>query len=254
MAEKISGIVITYNEQENIEQCLKSLSRVAEEIIVVDSFSTDNTENICSKFENVRFFKREFDGYSSQKNFAFGKASHPKVLSLDADEVLSDELINSIILVKANWGHDGYYCNRLNNYCGKWIHHGGWYPDSKLRLWDIRKGAWDDSIVHEKVILSPGSTVGYLKGDILHYSYKTISAHIAQLNQFTELSALQMHNQNKIATITDIILRPVWKFIHAYFLKRGFCDGYYGFVVSAILSFTTFLKYVKLRELNKKSC
>jgi glycosyltransferase involved in cell wall biosynthesis len=246
--EKISAVVITYNEEKNIERCIKSLLPAVEEIIVVDSFSTDGTEEICSKFEKVHFYKHKFDGFSSQKNWAFGKVSSPIVLSLDADEVVSEELLKSICLVKKNWTHDGYYCNRLNNYCGKWIRNGGWYPDSKLRVWDIRKGVWDDSIVHEKVKIKPGASIGYLKGDIHHYSYTTISEHILQANKFTELAALQAYNQNKSSSIVKIITRPTWKFFQDYIVKRGFLDGYYGLIIAVISSFTTFLKYIKLRE------
>jgi glycosyltransferase involved in cell wall biosynthesis len=246
--EKISAVVITYNEEKCIERCINSLLPAVEEIIVVDSFSTDATEEICSKFEKVHFYKRKFDGFSSQKNWAFKKISYPIVVSLDADEVISDELLKSICLAKKNWIHDGYYCNRLNNYCGKWIRNGGWYPDSKLRLWDIRKGIWDDTIVHEKVKIESGASIGYLKGDILHYSYNTISEHISQANKFTELAALQAYNQNKNPSIFKIITRPPWKFFQDYIVKRGFLDGYYGFIIAVISSFTTFLKYIKLRE------
>jgi glycosyltransferase involved in cell wall biosynthesis len=249
---KISGVVITYNEEKNIERCLKSLLLAVEEVIVVDSFSNDSTEDICSKFERVKFFKRRFDGYSSQKNWAFEKISYPIVLSLDADEALSDELLVSINNVKSQWDCQGYYCNRLNNYCGKWIRNGDWYPDKKLRLWDIRRGAWDDAIVHEKVTLDADAVIGHLKGDILHYSYNAICEHITQANKYSELAALQAFNHKKRMSVVKILARPFWNFFHSYLIKRGFRDGFYGFVIATIASFTTFLKYVKLHELHTK--
>jgi len=249
--EKISGVVITFNEERNIERCIKSLLPAVDEIIVVDSFSTDNTENICSQFEMIRFYKRKFDNYSSQKNSAIEKLSYSKVLSLDADEVISEELLQSILFAKNNWKYDGYYCHRLNNYCGKWIKYGEWYPDSKLRLWDIRKGAWDDKNVHEKVKLVSGARIGTLKGDLHHYSYTSISEHITQLNKYTELAVAQAFRKKKTVSVLEIVIRPIWRFFSGFIIKRGICDGYYGFVISTISSFTTFLKYCKLHELNK---
>jgi glycosyltransferase involved in cell wall biosynthesis len=249
--EKISAVVITYNEEKNIERCINSLLPAVEEIIVVDSFSTDGTEEICSKFEKVHFYQRKFDGFSSQKNWAFGKISFPIVLSLDADEVISEELLKSINSAKKEWTHDGYFCNRLTNYCGKWIRNGGWYPDTKLRLWDIRKGCWDDALIHEKVAMKNDAHIGFLKGDILHYSYNSIAEHVLQTNRFTDLNAQYAFEMKKKSSVMQILLRPLWKFFSDYFVKRGFLDGYYGLVVTMISAFATFLKYVKLRELNK---
>ena len=137
----ISAVIITYNEEKNLERCIESVRDIADEIVIVDSFSTDRTKEICKKYE-LHFIEHKFEGHIQQKNWAITQAKYPHILSLDADEVLSDRLKESIREVKENWTHDGYYFNRLTNYCGKWIRHCGWYPDRKLRLWDSRKGRW----------------------------------------------------------------------------------------------------------------
>lgn len=249
---KITAVVITYNEEARIAQCIQSLILVADEIIVVDSYSTDTTSLQCKNLGVLRFIEHPFEGYGAQKNFGIEQASHDLILSLDADEVLSDSLIESIKTLKnKSTLFDAYFCNRLNNYCGKWIRHGGWYPDRKLRLWDRRNGLWDDSPVHENVKLDAGASVGVLHGDILHYSYTSVTDHIRQLNNYTDLSAKQMMIKGKRGTICTALFRSIWKFIHDYCIKLGILDGYYGFVVAVISSFTTFLKYVKLVELRK---
>ena len=130
---KLSAVIITFNEEEHLEKCLSSLQNIADEIVVVDSYSTDGTKKICKDF-GVRFIEQKFLGYKEQKNFALTQAKYDYILSLDGDEALSDTLKKSILEVKNNWNKDGYYCNRLNNYCGQWIRHSDWYPDRKLRL------------------------------------------------------------------------------------------------------------------------
>ena len=133
MPLKLSAVIITFNEEAHLEKCLTSLENLADEILVVDSHSTDSTKLICQRF-NVRFLEQKFLGYREQKNFALEKAKYDYILSLDGDEALSETLKNSILEVKKNWIKDGYYCNRMNNYCGQWIKNSDWYPDRKLRL------------------------------------------------------------------------------------------------------------------------
>jgi len=248
--EKISLVIITFNEEKNIEKCLQSAIDVVDDIVVVDSFSTDKTEEICNKY-NVRFVKHKFEGHIEQKNWAITQAKYPCVLSLDADEVLSEELKKSILAVKNNWDCDGYYFNRLTNYCGKWIKHTGWYPDRKLRLWKSDKGSWTGMNPHDKFELVEGATKKYLKGDLLHYSYHSISQHILQVDKFTTIIAQANHNKGKRTNIFKIIFHPVWKFKHDYILKLGFLDGYYGFVISIISAFAIFSKHIKLKEITK---
>jgi hypothetical protein len=147
---------------------------------------------------------------------------------------------------------DGYYFNRLNNYCGKWIKHCGWYPDRKLRLWDSRKGKWTGINPHDKYELNQGSVENFLEGDLLHYSYYTIYQHVEQANKFSEIQAKDYFNNGKSTNIFDILIRPAWKFLRCYIINAGFLDGFYGFVICMITAHSTFLKYAKLRQLIKK--
>lgn len=251
MQVKLSVVIISYNEEKDIERCLKSVKGVADEIVVVDSFSTDKTEEICRNY-NVKFVQHKFDGHIEQKNWAITQATYPHVLSLDSDEALDEMLQSSIKAVKDDWKFDGYEMNRLTNYCGKWIRHCGWYPDKKLRLWDSRKGSWQGINPHDKYELIENASVGYLKGDIYHYSYYSITEHVAQTNYFTDLSAKEYYKKDKEGYIIKIMMNPLVSFIKTYILKRGFLDGYYGFIISILAAQSTFLKYAKLRQLKKK--
>lgn len=245
---KLSVVIITFNEERNIGRCLDSVLNLADEIVVVDSYSTDKTREICNQY-GVRFLEHKFDGHIEQKNFAVKQASYPHVLSLDADEALSAELQKSIQEIKNNWAADGYWCNRLTNYCGKWIRFSGWYPDKKLRLWDSRKGEWKGVNPHDKYILQAGTRESSIKGDILHYSFYSISDHIRQVNYFTDIAAKALLERGKKVSLFKILLAPLFKFIRDYFFKLGFLDGFYGFVIVIISAHATFLKYVKLRSL-----
>ncbi len=245
----LSVVVITYNEEKNIGRCLESIKGVADDILIVDSFSIDKTKEICQSF-GATFIQHIFDGYIEQKNYASGQASSDYILSLDADEALSEELRRSILGVKKNWGFDGYGMNRLTNYCGKWIRHGGWYPDRKIRLFDRRKGRWAGINPHDRFEISDSSAnVQHLHGDILHYSYTSISGHIKQVDYFTEIAARTLFEKKERASLGRIVIAPVFRFIRDYFLKLGFLDGYFGFVISTISSHAVFVKYVKLRQL-----
>lgn len=250
MKVRISAVIITYNEERNIHRCLESLMGVADEIVVVDSYSTDRTEKICTSF-NVRFIRHKFTGHIEQKNWAILQASSPYILSLDADEALSDELRTSILKAKGNWTHDGYYFNRLTNYCGQWIRHTSWYPAKKLRLWDSRKGSWGGFNPHDRFFLKKGSSRKFLKGDILHYSYYSVSEHLVQTNVFSTIMARSYFDRGRRVYISTIVLHPLWRFIKDFFIRRGFMDGYYGFIVSVNSAHEVFLKYVKLRNIYK---
>ncbi len=247
---KISAVIITFNEEKNIGRCLDALQDVVDEIVVLDSFSTDRTKEICLHYKAL-FFESTFSGYVDQKNAALKFANYPYILSVDADEVLSPELRASILKVKDSWDADGYYFNRLTNYCGSWIRHCDWYPDRKLRLWDVRKGKWDGLLIHEKVKLEDGSRVKHLNGDLLHYSYYSIQQHINQANKFTLIMAREAYNKGKKIGVWGLILKPMWRFFQSYLMKAGFLDGYHGFVICVISSFSVFLKIVNLRELHR---
>ncbi len=248
---KISGVVITYNEEENIEECLQSMHEVVDELIVVDSFSTDQTRGLAEKF-NVKFIEHTFEGHIEQKNYAIDQASNDWVLSLDADERLSENLQSVIKLLRKDGAKaDGYRFNRLNNYCGQWIKHGGWYPDSKIRLWNRKKGKWGGVNPHDTVVMNEGATTKAVKADILHYTYRKMEDHITQMNKFSTIAALEDHKKGKKANvIIHLIFYPILNFLKNYIIRLGFLDGYAGFVVCKNGAYYRFLKYAKLRNLN----
>jgi glycosyltransferase involved in cell wall biosynthesis len=245
---QLSVIIITKNEEKNIRRCLESVKDVADEILIVDSYSTDQTEKICLEF-GVRFTKHAFEGHIEQKNFAVSLAKYPYVLSLDADEALDDTLKNSITTVKENWKFDGYEMNRLTNYCGTWIHHCGWYPDTKLRLFDKHKGKWGGINPHDKYELQAGATTGKLAGDILHYSYYTIEDHYKQIEYFTTINAKASFERGKKAPLLKLFFAPAVKLIKDYIVRLGFLDGSAGWQICRLSAWATYVKYKKLRAL-----
>jgi glycosyltransferase involved in cell wall biosynthesis len=247
---KLSVVIITLNEEKNIGRCIDSVREVADEVLVIDSYSTDRTEEIAES-KGVRFVKHEFEDYVKQHEYADQIASYDHILSIDADEALSEELAKSILVAKKYWKNDGYFMNRRTNYCGQWIKHSGWYPDKKLRLFDRRKGKWVGRKIHERFTLKEGSTTGHLNGDILHYSFPTISDHVMQANHFTNLTAMAAYETGEKSSVFKILVNPIFKFIRDYFFNLGILDGYYGFVICQISANATFLKYIKLRQLHK---
>ncbi len=251
MNMKLSVVIITYNEEKNIERCLNSVKEVADEIIVLDSFSTDKTEEICLK-QGVKFFQHKFEGFSYQKNRASGLAENDYILSLDADEVLSEELIESILKVKENTLFDGYLFNRLNIYCGKPIKFTTWYPDRKLRLWNRKKGAWSKNI-HETVIHDNTARIKRIKGDLIHHSYNTIGEHVIQTNRFTDIAAEALFNAGISSSVFKIFLKTLFAFFREFILNFAFLGGFYGFVIGCINVFSVFLKYSKLLRMKKES-
>jgi len=224
---------------------------LADDIVVLDSFSTDKTEEIARRYGAV-FVQHEFDGHIEQKNRAITYAKHPYILSLDADEVLAPQLKKSIFEVKNNWKYDGYNFSRLTNYCGKWIRYTSWYPAKKLRLFDSRKGKWGGTNPHDRYILNKGAKRAYLKGDLLHYSYYSISEHIERIAYFSRIVATAYAKDNRKDGFLRIIFSPLWRVFRDYILKLGFLDGFYGLVISVNSAYGTFLKYVLLRELKMK--
>lgn len=250
--KKISGAVITYNEEKNIYACLNSLAKVCDEIIVVDSFSTDKTEQICKKFTN-KFYTHKFEGYRDQKNYALKFTSNNFVLSLDADEILDDELIEIILHFKnSELKFDAYKFNRLNHIAQRSIKHGDWYPDSKIRLWNKNKGHWAGKNVHETVKMQDDSKIMHIKSNILHFPYKNISEFNVQHIKFAEMWAKDAAAENKKSNLMLALLKSAFKFFKGYFLKLGFLEGFYGFAIQKSLAHYTFIKYVRLAEINKQ--
>ena len=249
--DKLSVVVITFNEEKNIGRCLESVKDVANEIVVVDSNSTDGTEKVCKSFD-VRFIKHDFEGYIEQKNYALKQAKFKYVLSLDADEALSDKLKASILEVKSNISASGYTMNRLTNYVGTWVHHCGWYPDIKLRLFNRDKGEWGGNNPHDEFRFAQKTKIKHLKGDLLHYSYHSAEDHYKQVEHFTDIASRTYYEKGKRATVIKLVFSPAFKFIRDYFFRLGFLDGIVGFKICWISAGATRKKYVKLKKLHMK--
>lgn len=250
--KKISATIITLNEEDKIRQCLESLQGVADEIVVVDSLSTDNTKSICEEF-GVRFIEQKWLGYSEQKNLANNLASHDWILSIDADEVLSDELKKSILKIKNEERETKneelvYSFNRLNNYCGKWIHHSGFYPDKKIRIWNRKVGKWE-GIVHEVIKFSTKVKEVHLKGDLLHYSYSKPEDFERQVFKFAEMRAQHYFDKGKKNAGLLSVVSPIFFFIKHYLIRLGFLDGKEGFVMCWVSAKATRHKYKTLKKL-----
>lgn len=247
MGVQLSVVIITYNEETNIGRCLLALQDVADDVVVVDSYSTDHTVEICRQHK-ARVIQHAFEGYVEQKNFATAQARYEYVLQLDADEVLTEPLRQSIRRAKNNWQAAGYTLARLTNYCGTWVRHGGWYPDRKLRLYDRRCGQWRGLLLHERYEVDTNQQVLSLDGDLLHYSYTSVEQHVAQLNRFTSIAAdeLALRGKNQVS-LFHLLLKPSWKFVHGYFIRLGLLDGFAGLCIAAISAWGVFLKFAKLR-------
>ncbi|MCC5927932.1 MAG: glycosyltransferase family 2 protein [Cyclobacteriaceae bacterium] len=246
---KISAVIISYNEEKYIGQCIDSLKPVADEILVVDSLSTDRTKEICLS-KGARVIDQPFLGYKEQKNFAMGHATYDYILSLDADEALSEQLSASIQQVKDNWKYDAYRFNRLNNYCGKWIKNTDMYPETKTRLFNRKKGHWGGVNPHDS--FKPNSnSIGFLEGDLLHWLYDSVAEHEEKINKFSSISAQEYSSMGIRSSIAKIWIKSTWRFFHSYILKTGFLEGTTGYIISKNLAHGTFLKYAKLHEMNR---
>lgn len=250
MTHQISVVIITYNEEKNIARCLDSVKDIADEIIILDSGSTDKTKEIACTYSNVKFYTHPFDGHIQQKNRAKNLAGFDWVLSLDADEAIDDELKENLLKIKGKWQKDGYYMNRLTNYCGHWVKHSNWYPDRKLRLWNRHKGEWTGINPHDKFEMNEGDKVtGYLKGNILHYSYYTLEDHYKQVEYFTTIAAKAYYEKRIKAYPWNLIINPIAKFIDHYLLHLGFLDGVAGWHIARISAYAAYLKYKKIIQL-----
>jgi glycosyltransferase involved in cell wall biosynthesis len=246
--KKISAVIISFNEERDIGRCLESVAGIADEILVLDSFSTDNTESICRNF-GVRFEQHEFDGYVSQKNRALRMASHDLVLSLDADEALSETARDEVSRIKEEPEHDGYIFNRRNNFCGHWMRFTTWYPDRKIRLFDRRKAIWTGLDPHDHIRMDPGSRVSRLKGDILHWTVRTIAEQELKTEQFARISAKFYFDQGKKPVIGSALIHCVWRWYREYCLHFGFLDGKAGWQVARFSALYVWKKYHYLRQL-----
>lgn len=248
---KISAVIIAFNEEKKISQCIDSLIPVADEIVVVDSFSTDLTVEICRKL-GVKVIQHPFENYIEQKNYALDCIKYPWALSLDADEALSAELQQSILSVKSAPLADGYTMNRLTRYCDRWIKHAGWYPDRKLRLFIRNKAKWKGVNPHDKIEMQSGSKVMHLKGDLLHYSFETHEEYVKQQKRFAAISAAHLHELGKNISMPGAYGKAIFRFWKEYFLKFGFLEGRRGYKICRTSAAAVFEKYRLLYELNRK--
>lgn len=244
---RISAVIITLNEERNIQRCLDSLMPVVDEVVVVDSYSTDATQKLCASYP-VRFVSCPWEGYAATKNYANSLATNDWVLSIDADEALSPELAQSILQLK-NEQLEGkaFSMNRRMNYCGRWIRHGGWYPDTKTRLFDRRNVHWTGKI-HETLALPPDTSVVHLKGDLLHYSFYTPEEHKRQMEKFAQLSADEAIEKGKTTNYLAAALHTGWKFVRDYIIKAGFLEGGDGFSICKTNAYGVWCKYTKIIE------
>jgi len=246
--DKISAVIITYNASGTIGKCIDALQKVSDEIIVIDSFSTDATAEIC-KQKNVNFFQQSWLGFGPQKNFGVSKTSYNYILSIDADEIISDELAASINSEK-NKGFTGLYrLLFLHHYYFDFARHGASRPDSKIRMFDKTKVKWNEREVHEALVIPQGEKIKQLHGYLLHYSYNSISHQIDKLNNYTSLGAKQLFKKGKKHFLLKMIFSPPTNFIINYFIRLGFLDGVHGFVLATFAAHESFVKYAKLWEL-----
>jgi len=241
---KITATIITLNEERNIARALESL-RCADEILIVDSGSVDRTVELAQNL-GARVIEAGWLGYAAQKNRAAEEAQNDWILSLDADEVLSEALEAEIWnLKKAGPQFDAYTMPRLARYLGRWILHSGWYPDRKIRLYDRRKAKWEGEFVHESV--QSHGHIGHLDSNILHYTCDSLSEHLKTLDRYTTLAAQELAARKIKVPLVRVILYPAWTFLKTYVGQRGFLDGFEGLLIAYMATFYTFLKYSKAR-------
>jgi glycosyltransferase involved in cell wall biosynthesis len=245
---KLSAVIISFNEERDIGKCLESLTGIADDVIVLDSFSTDGTEAICRKF-GVRFEQHAFDGYVTQKNRALKMAAFDFVLSLDADEALSEEARQEIILAKTNWSYDGYLFNRKNNFCGHWMRYTTWYPDRKLRMFDRRLAEWTGIDPHDYIRMKPGSQITRMKGELLHWPVRTIEEQQSKVEAFARISAKYYFDRGISSGIGSAGLHSAWRWLREYCINFGFLDGKAGWQVARFSALYVWRKYSYLRQL-----
>ncbi len=244
-----SAVVVAKNEAQNIEACLKPLLRIADEVLVADSGSHDETPAIAQKL-GARVIHLKWEGYAQTKNRANQQAKHDWILSIDADEVLSEELEKNLQSLKPR-EHTVYALDRITNYCGQWVKHSGWYPDWKLRLFNRAHSHWEGAFVHERLHLPKGTKTERLKGKLFHYSYRTEEEHLQRIEKYAHLSALQMLEEGRKTSLFKLYCGPAARFLRTFVLKRGFLDGKLGLKLSRRDAFLVKRKEQWLRQLQE---
>ena len=248
---KISTVIITKNEATNIERCLKSLSGVADEIIIVDAYSQDATREICEKFSEVRFYSKSWGGYAASKNYGNGLAVYNYILSIDADEVLSEALRLELLQLKPRLiGEAAFEMPRLNHVGEAEIKHCGWYPDFKVRLFPKKSAMWVGDFVHEQLYFF--GKIERLKNDLLHFTYHSEAQFESKMTQYAKLAAEEAFKKGKRCILGVALLKAGFKFFNIYFIKLGFLDGNNGGLIARQMSKNILLKYFVLKQLRKK--
>ncbi len=246
---KLAAVIIVRNGARSLRACLESV-RFCGEIVVVDSGSTDDTESIAREFA-TRYEVRAWAGFSDQKNFANGLADADWILSIDADEVVPVDLQNEMLFAVRNPDSCiALSVSRKTLYAGQWIRHGGWYPNRVVRLFNKRFGAWKNQSVHE--YWNADGKVGHLKTDLLHYSFEGIADQVERNNRYSSLGSVQLMDDKAEFSLFSLLAKPASKFLETYVVKRGFLDGYFGFIISVSASYSVFLKWAKLWELGRR--
>lgn len=246
--EKVSVTVITFNEEREIGDCLQSVAW-ADEIVVVDSGSADRTVEIARKYTDKVVY-HEWPGYAAQKNRAIGLATHDWILSVDADERVSPGLREEIQrLLESSPLAAGYRIPRKNFFLGRWIRHGGWYPDHVLRLFRRDSGHFAERKVHESVAVQ--GEVGLIRAPLEHYTYRSLADYYQRMDRYSTLAAEEMFERGKRAGIVDLLLRPWATFLKMFLLRQGFRDGMEGLLLSRLYSIYTFSKYAKLYKMRE---
>ncbi len=215
---------------------------LADEVIVLDSFSTDKTKEICEQL-GVTFIQKEWMGYGPTKNYGHSICKHDYILSIDADEEISKELQKSILQEQQMGLTGAYEFNRLNNYAGKWIKYAGWYPDKKIRLFLKTQVSWNEREVHETPVLSKNTKVKWLSGNLLHYSFNTYADHQKKIGKYAQLASQNLASQPKILLLFKMLFNPIIRFFKMYFIKLGFLSGIQGLILCYYTSKEVFLKY-----------
>ena len=248
----LSVVIIAHNEERNIARCIESVQSLADEVILLDSGSTDNTVAI-SKSLGAKVHHHPFDDYADQKNRAAALAQNELVLSLDADEALSESLKQSLEQVLKGEGPIlACSMNRLTNYCGTWVKNGGWYPDTKLRIYPKSRGRWKGVFVHEELEVDTDIPRKQLRGDLLHYSFYSIGQHMQTVNNFSERKARKDFQKGKRFSYLKLIFAAPVKFISIYLLRMAWRDGWAGYHIARISAFGAYLHQAKLGELERQ--
>lgn len=246
--EKLSVIIITHNEEKNIERCLESV-QWADEIVVLDSFSQDRTVELCRKYTD-RVYQENWNGYGRYKNLCASKTSHKWVLNIDADEVVTPACAEEIRRELQRGPRQALYRFPRKNHIGnRWVMHGGWYPDRIARFYDKSKVAFSEPLVHEKLV--PDTNAGDFVNPLVHYSYQDMTDYISRQNRYSTLSAQEMVQKGRVAGWTDLCCRPPLAFFKMFFLQQGYREGVLGLFLAVSAGFYTFLKYAKTRSVTR---